>query len=294
MNQNKKIGVVIVAYKNPQLTAKFVCSELAKVKSNIQVVIVNVASTFKDSEELAQQCHANFANHEGVFKSNNEENIYLIWTLENLGYANGNNLGVSFFLLNNAECDYYLFTNDDIEILHPSILEELIECADNDQSIAGIGPKVTCLDGSPGSPIYQATSIVSLISAYFKSKLKIESETSPVIDQPAKVYWISGAFMLVKANWFDKVGGFDSRTFLYYEEAILAERFAAQGGHFYYYPKVEVIHFEGGSTRATTTNKKKLEIIEKSRLLYYSEYRKEGWLSMFLYKLFYNIRNALS
>jgi len=67
--------------------------------------------------------------------------------------------------------------------------------------------------------------------------------------------------MMVRADRFNTIDGFDSRTFLYYEEAILAECFIRHGWVFAFEPSVSVIHCEGGSTTCTTTNHRKLQIL---------------------------------
>ena len=65
-----------------------------------------------------------------------------------------------------------------------------------------------------------------------------------------------GSFLLVKAFDFYNCGMFDSHTFLYAEEPILAERMAAIGKRVYYYPDSEVIHEHGVTTSKFAKDKR--------------------------------------
>ena len=101
---------------------------------------------------------------------------------------------------------------------------------------------------------------------------------------PRTTYWVCGAFMMVQADAFNQVGGFDKRTFLYYEEVILAEIFRNIGLGVMYVPSCSVIHFEGGSSK-NTPSKRSLQISKESSLVYYKYYRHVNSFALMLYKL---------
>lgn len=290
MNQNYKVGIVIVAYKNPTMTIRYVQEELPKIKQCLHIVVVNVASTKEDSLALAESCGLYFADR-GLSHADKckEETKFLIWVPENLGYAKGNNLGVEFLKQTGVNCDYILFSNDDIEIKSEKILEVLIEKAERDDKIAAIGPRVVCIDGAEGSPQREYFSPWHIMGEYFLKSFRghrqVTADGKPYAIAPpeGEAYWISGSFMLVKTEWLEKVGRFDERTFLYYEEPILAERFKREGGYFYYTPEVSVLHYEGGSTKK---NDIKQSFVEASRILYYKEYMNVNEMTLLLYKTF--------
>ena len=284
--QNHIVGIVVVAYRNPAMTEKFVLYELSKIKIHYRLIVINVASNEKDSLLLAERCKLSFVGR-GEDTSCGQK--ILIWTPDNLGYARGNNLGVSYLLKFGPKCDFYLFTNDDIEIRSYNIIESLITISLSDSQIAGIGPRVVCLDGHEGSPQRKYYSPWQIMREHFTTRMhlnlyqtKKERNRKPVPPE-GPVYWVSGAFMLVKAYWFEKVGGFDEDTFLYYEEPILAERFKAYNAYFYYYPNVSVIHYEGGSSKAGPHKK---IVIDQSRLIYYDKYMHENYLTMTVFRLY--------
>lgn len=80
-------------------------------------------------------------------------------------------------------------------------------------------------------------------------------------------YWVCGAFMMVKADYFLQAGMFDDSTFLYFEEVILAERLLQINKKVYFLADVEVLHYEGGSS--SNINLRKQQFLIDSQVLYY-------------------------
>lgn len=64
----------------------------------------------------------------------------------------------------------------------------------------------------------------------------------PGTSAPSPVDWISGAFMLIRRETFDALGGFDERFFLYWEDADFCRRALDAGWTTVYAPAVEVVH----------------------------------------------------
>ena len=94
-------------------------------------------------------------------------------------------------------------------------------------------------------------------------------------------YWVQGSFMLVNAAVFNEIGMFDDNTFLYYEEPILAEKMLQIGKRMYFDSDVEIVHYEGGTTKR---NPKKEKIEMKSRIYYMSKYKHVNKIVLFLLK----------
>ena len=68
-------------------------------------------------------------------------------------------------------------------------------------------------------------------------------------DEPAAVDWVPGAFALVPRELFERLGGFDERFFLYYEEVDLCRRILKAGRRVMYWPELRVHHIGGASAR---------------------------------------------
>ena len=64
-----------------------------------------------------------------------------------------------------------------------------------------------------------------------------------------QVDWVSGAFMLIRRETFDAIGGFDERFFLYWEDADFCKRAADAGWTTWYAPVAEVVHRTARASR---------------------------------------------
>lgn len=70
---------------------------------------------------------------------------------------------------------------------------------------------------------------------------------------PVGVDWVSGAFMLIRRETFDALGGFDERFFLYWEDADFCRRALDAGWTTLYAPAVEVVHHTSRTTAHAPT-----------------------------------------
>lgn len=61
------------------------------------------------------------------------------------------------------------------------------------------------------------------------------------------VPWVAGSSLLVRREAFDRIGGFDDRFFLFFEDIDFCLRIGAAGGRIVYDPNVTVVHDRGSS-----------------------------------------------
>ena len=71
--------------------------------------------------------------------------------------------------------------------------------------------------------------------------------SSPHRQSSMSVDWLSGAFLLVRREVFDQVGGFDERFFLYAEETDWQRRIRNAKWEIDWVPEARVVHFGGAS-----------------------------------------------
>lgn len=279
---NFNIGIVVVSYHNEAMTFKYVTEQLSRLTTQYTLVVVNNDSTREKSQKMAKDCNL-------IFVDSNFEQVqpgqgYLLWTKENLGYAKGNNLGVNF-LNGIGTYTHFLFSNDDIEIKQSNMLNIMIEKMSKDKNIGAIGPRVVGLDGHDQSPHDSYVSPYRMIGwkmlPFLRRKNKHNDQSDLLKPVSRFTYWVQGSFMLVNAAVFNEVGMFDENTFLYYEEPILAEKMLQIGKRMYFDSDVEIVHYEGGSTKR---NPKKEKIEMESRIYYMSKYKLVNKIVLFLLK----------
>lgn len=176
--------------------------------------------------------------------------IELIRNSHNVGFATACNQGAA-----DSTADYLLFLNPDTQ-LFPDTLAVVTGFMESEQA-AGIGVcGVQAVDGD-GAPTIscarfptlrvlfgEMTGLHLVLPQLFPGHQLTAAETprSQVVDQ------VIGAFYFVRRDLFARLGGFDERYFLYFEEVDFALRARRQGARSYFLKEARVFHAENVSS----------------------------------------------
>jgi GT2 family glycosyltransferase len=139
-------------------------------------------------------------------------------------------------LLNNtiADCITFMNQNNEIDILGCRLLNDKGEIA---HSCSRFPTPLGILSDSLGlSKIAPSVFKPGIIMADFDHK------ESRYVDQ------LMGAFMFVRKSVFEKIGYFDERFFVYYEEVDFSKRLAQKGGSSFFNADIKAIHSGEGTT----------------------------------------------
>jgi len=144
--------------------------------------------------------------------------------------------------------------NADVE-LTPGAIGRLIAAGENDPRAAIIAPRLVMADGRTqhsvhAFPTIASTILVNLSVERFSSEL---ADRLCVIDhwdegRRRRVDWAHGAFLLVRREAYDAVGGFDPDQWMYAEDLDLAWRLRKAGWATRYEPAATVRHAVSAST----------------------------------------------
>jgi hypothetical protein len=111
---------------------------------------------------------------------------------------------------------------------------------------------------------------------------------------------VPGAYSIIRRSVLDKVGCFDERFFLYYEEVDLCQRIKAAKNEVWYWPDVVTVHLGGESAKTIKTHKMSSTgsqlVLWRMRagLLYYRKHHGAfGAWSMRLLETYWNKMRAL-
>ena len=176
---------------------------------------------------------------------------------ENKGFAKACNQGVQL-----CSGKYVLFLNPDT-ILPEDCFKKCISFFEAQQHAGAIGIKM--IDGSGKFLKESKRAFPSPITSLFKlfgfSKLFPRSKTFSKYhlghlseNENHEVDVLAGAFMMMKKEVLDKVGGFDETFFMYGEDVDLSYRIQKAGFKNYYVAETSIIHFKGESTRKASMN----------------------------------------
>lgn len=177
--------------------------------------------------------------------------VRVIDSTTNLGFAAGNNLAAR-----HARGRHLLLLNPDA-LPAPGALRRGITLMDQHPQ-AGLGGGE--LRGTDGSRQPSARMFPTLRDEFFTlAGLAARHPTSRLFgrldrrwadpEQAALVDWIPGAFVFIPAAVWARLGGFDERFFMYYEEVDLCRRLQAAGLQVHYWPELKATHIGGASAR---------------------------------------------
>ena len=176
--------------------------------------------------------------------------IKLIENKENIGFPKGNNIGVTI-----AKGEYICILNPDTVVAEDTFLKILnTQHATRNPQLGIIGCKL--IDGTGNflpeskrgipTPFVAFTKIFGLhkVSKLF-GKYYAQHLTE---NQSGKVDILVGAFMVMKRDLYNEIGGFDENCFMYSDDIDLSYRTLQKGKSNYYFHETTVIHYKGEST----------------------------------------------
>jgi len=184
----------------------------------------------------------------------NFSRAHFIKSPENIGFARGNNLGIRFALEKFA--DYVLVLNNDA-YLEKNTLSKLLSLAQSRNKSAIINPLIL---NENGQDIWFAGGTIQWL------KMKTLHLKKVISNNPYQTQYCTGCAMFIDKEIFKKIGLFDERYFLYYEDADFSVRAKKAGFNLLICPSAKVTHFE----QSTTKNNSKTYWLVLSGMLFFS------------------------
>lgn len=185
----------------------------------------------------------------------NFPDVKLIVNKHNLGFTGGNNQGIKFALKELAQF-IFLVNNDTLFSAHT--IEDLVHCFERRQNCSIAGPKIYFAPGyefhkkrykqsERGRVLWYAGGLIDWpnIRGYHRGVDEIDHGQ---YDHEEPTDFISGCAMMIKSEVFTRVGLFDERYYLYYEDLDFNIRVHKAGGSIYYVPSSILWHKNAGSS----------------------------------------------
>lgn len=242
------LSIIVINYKTLRLTSdclEFLYDSLGKkIGKNIEIIVVDNGSGDEETKKLQ--------------KLRDRLGFKLLTSERNLGFAAGCNIGAEI-----SEGEVLLFLNSDTKG-HAGILE-MTEFLKNDPKMGVVGGKIVKSDGKTeksAGKFYNLWNLFLMLAG--GERLGID-RSAPKEYQ--RVDWVSGGFMMVKKDAFDKVSGFDEDYFMYLEDMDLCMRLRKIGYSTYYCPKASVIHMQ----HASASRQFAIVNIYKSLIIFYKK-----------------------
>lgn len=230
------LSIIIVSYNTRKITLDCLNSiqnSLKDSRLSYEIIVVDNNSSDGTVEMLEKTQSASWR-------------IKIILNKENLGFAKANNQAVK-----EASGDYILFLNSDIIVLDDAIEKLFNFYKKNEDKINFLGGKLLNKDLTPQPSCGPFYSLPVIFSALFlKGDYWGLTRYSP--NKLKQVDWVSGACILTKKEYFNKIGCFDEKIFMYMDEIDLLYRAKKSGYRAFFYPESRFIHLASASSGGRT------------------------------------------
>ena len=223
------------------------------------------------------------------------ENLELILLNNNFGYSAGNNVGIRYAIQDG--CKLFLITNSDILFVDNSI-QIMINYIESNHFVGIVGPQIFNGDGE-FQPFYLLSKLTGsgklknmLLSTPFSiffQRFKKTFILEKLLDQPRKVFSVSGCCFLINRKCLDIIFPLDENTFLYEEEYIIGSKLENSTWEAHIIPFTHVKHLHGISTKGMSPFA--YDCFINSEQYYLKNYLKTN---IFLRKIIYLVRKQLS
>ncbi len=227
-----RVGIIVLNWNGKKDTAQCLDS-LRKIESaDVEIVVVDNGS----SDDSVSYFRESFPE------------CTMIETGYNLGYSGGNNVGISYGLKQGF--DYFFILNNDT-VVDPEVVKGFLSGFERDPKVGILGGKIYLMA--------DPTRLDHFGGTWNPKRLDFDYVGHRAQDQgwdvPLELDYVCGAAIMVKRAVFEKVGLFDPRFFLFWEETDFCFHARRAGFSVMTCPEAKVWHkvsasFTGGKPHA--------------------------------------------
>lgn len=216
------MAIIILTWNQRDLTLDCLASlaEMDYPVDRLQIIVVDNGS----SDDTAVAVRQRFPH------------VAMLENGDNLGFAEGNNVGIRLALQGPAE--YIMLLNNDTAV-DRHMLSELLAAMVQFSDVGIVGPKMLYFD-SP-SVIWCAGNRIDWRSG---GSIRLQAEEPDIEDdkEPREADFITACAILLRRQVVEQVGVLDQRFFIYYEETDWCVRATKAGWRILYVPSARLWH----------------------------------------------------
>ena len=245
------------------------------VRYFLELCVLSVQKAIQnlDAEIIVVDNHS--SDDSSVLMKTQFPSIRYIENATNFGFPKGNNIAVAA-----AKGEYICILNPDT-VVAENTFEKILAFAKSKTDLGIVGCKL--IDGSGSflpeskrgipTPWVAFTKIFGLYKLFPKSSFFNKYYAQHLGEnQTVKVDILVGAFMVMKRELYNELGGFDENCFMYADDIDLSYRALQNGKSNYYFADTTVIHYKGEST--TRDQKYMMHFQEAMQFFYKKHFRK--------------------
>ena len=250
--------------------------------------LVSVLIPNKDQKESLKKCldsvfeKTTYSNYEIIIIENNStesetfayyrelqkrSNVKVITWKEGFNYSAINNFGEK-----EASGDYLLFLNNDVEVINPRWMEEMLgNCQRPEVGITGAKLYY------PDDTIQHAGTIIGIGGIAGHAFLNMPRSRTGYLHKASiqmNLSAVTAACMMMKRSVFEQLGGFEEKLTVAFNDVDLCLRTVQAGYLVVYNPKVELYHYESKS-RGSEDNEEKVRRFQRE-----IEFMRSRWITI--------------
>lgn len=263
MTTKTKIAIVVLNYNNIKDTLECLDSLKNINYDNFEVVLVD-----NNSQDESKTVLKNFSR----------EKLHIIFLENNLGFSGGNNEGIKYALDRYAE--YVLVLNNDTKVDSNILIEFLSEFKKYPD--AGVLTSAIYFYDEPDILWFGGKTKIewrkmdrAISSEYF-------SKTLPQDINSKEVNFITGCCMFIKREVFERVGMFDDRFFLYFEDADFSMRTKKAGYKLIWTPRAKIWH-KVSRTTLVEVGTSNIHYYNTRNILLLAKKHGPWWIKIYMY-----------
>ena len=244
----EKVAVVILNYNGSRMLREFLPSVIEYSKEALVAVADNGSA-----DDSLQVLQSEFPQ------------VRLLQLGCNYGFAEGYNKALEL-----VDAEYFVLLNSDVEVT-PGWLVPLLDFMESHPEAAACQPKILSYHNK--TLFEYAGASGGFIDRYGYPLCRgrvfdTVEEDKGQYDDACRVFWATGAAMMVRSRAYKDAGGLDGRFFAHMEEIDLCWRLQARGGAVYAVPQSKVYHV-GGATLAKSNPRKTFLNFRNNLLMLY-------------------------
>lgn len=240
------VSIIIPTWNTASTTRKCVDTILRYHPSgSVEIIVVDNASTDNTSQHFPPHPH-----------------VHYLQNRQNLGYGKACNIGAQ-----HATGKYLLFLNSDMEFIDNQLLQAITYYSQHPQT-GIVGPQFVNPDRTAQGSCFRHQGYLNAFLEFWKN-IPVYRKYTPTSSQPTAVWAISGGAVLISRPLFHKIGGWNQKYFMYYEDLELCRDVRKNHLQIIYYPQWQLIHRHGLSGRQLASASNQWRRLIKSSLIYH-------------------------
>lgn len=245
-SQAPRVAIILLNWNGYQDTVECLESLRGLDYPNAHIVLVDNASTDGSEDRLRAMCRP--------------EDVTILQSGANLGFAGGNNVGIRYALAQGA--DYLWLLNTDT-LVDPGALTALVRRAEANPSLGLIGSRIF-FTAEPRHLWYAGGTLYPRTGMAIHEPYDVPD--APEFDQPHPTDFVTGCSILARRAVVEQIGGLPEEYFYSYEDVDWCYQARQAGWGIFYEPRSVVHHKVSVSVGRSTP--RQLFLATRARILF--------------------------